>query len=198
MIVGVLRGGPSVGQGTLNRFFAAHVLVLPLLNSLVWPTHTAGTGISIAIHLRHIAIGLSIRTVTIKPYYLVLLGFGWRSRAVFPAPLVLEGTGSKLRRIRESYWCARWPSYGSSQPPILQAIATAVETTPFIGTLRRNPISIRHSGGISIPRLEAFKADTSCGSSSMLQGCYPFVHSARCFWDHQSTDPCYIMHLQPR
>ena len=24
MIVGVLRGGPSVGQGTLNRFFAAH------------------------------------------------------------------------------------------------------------------------------------------------------------------------------
>ena len=84
------------------------------------------------------------------------------------APLVLEGTGSKLRRIRESYWCARWPSYGSSQPPILQAIATAVETTPFIGTLRRNPISIRHSGGISIPRLEAFKADTSCGS--VVQG----------------------------
>ena len=28
VIVGVLRGGPSVGQGTLNRFFAAHVLVL--------------------------------------------------------------------------------------------------------------------------------------------------------------------------
>ena len=88
------------------------------------------------------------------------------------APLVLEGTGSKLRRIRESYWCARWPSYGSSQPPILQAIATAVETTPFIGTLRRNPISIRHSGGISIPRLEAFKADTSCGSRFLARAIY--------------------------
>ena len=105
------------------------------------------------------------RMTSILGIHLVLLGFGWRSRAVFPAPLVLEGTGSKLRRIRESYW---WPSYGSSQPPILQAIATAVETTPFIGTLRRNPISIRHSGGISIPRLEAFKADTSCGS--VVQG----------------------------
>ena len=88
------------------------------------------------------------------------------------APLALEGTGSKLRRIRESYWCARWPSYGSSQPPILQAIATAVETTPFIGTLRRNPISIRHSGGISIPRLEAFKADTSCGSRFLARAIY--------------------------
>ena len=152
-LVGVLRGGPSVGQASSRL-----ILALPSSHS--------------SSHLRHIAIGLSIRTVTIKPYYLVLLGFGWRSRAVFPAPLVLEGTGSKLRRIRESYWCARWPSYGSSQPPILQAIATAVETTPFIGTLRRNPISIRHSGGISIPRLEAFKADTSCGSRFLARAIY--------------------------
>ena len=37
VIVGVLRGGPSVGQGTLNRFFAAHVLVLPLLTATLNP-----------------------------------------------------------------------------------------------------------------------------------------------------------------
>ena len=37
--VGVLRGGPSVGQGTLNRFFAAHVLVLPLLTAILMLSH---------------------------------------------------------------------------------------------------------------------------------------------------------------
>ena len=42
VIVGVLRGGPSVGQGTLNRFFAAHVLVLPLLSSRSLFTFTNG------------------------------------------------------------------------------------------------------------------------------------------------------------
>ena len=39
VIVGVLRGGPSVGQGTLNRFFAAHVLVLPLLTAILMLSH---------------------------------------------------------------------------------------------------------------------------------------------------------------
>ena len=35
VIVGVLRGGPSVGQGTLNRFFAAHVLVTAIIRSVL-------------------------------------------------------------------------------------------------------------------------------------------------------------------
>ena len=39
LIVSLLRGGPSVGQGTLNRFFAAHVLVLPLITAILMLSH---------------------------------------------------------------------------------------------------------------------------------------------------------------
>ncbi len=30
ILVGLLRGGASVGQGTLSRFYTVHTLVLPL------------------------------------------------------------------------------------------------------------------------------------------------------------------------
>ena len=39
LIVSLLRGGSSVGQGTLNRFFAAHVLVLPLITAILMLAH---------------------------------------------------------------------------------------------------------------------------------------------------------------
>jgi hypothetical protein len=57
-----------------------------------------------------------------------------------------------------------------AQPPILQAIATAVETTPFIGTLRRNPVALLTVIKANLPltgrvyAVVSFKADTSCGS----------------------------------
>ena len=34
-----LNGLGAVGQGTLNRFFAAHVLVLPLLTAILMLSH---------------------------------------------------------------------------------------------------------------------------------------------------------------
>jgi cytochrome b6 len=38
-IVGLLRGGVSVGQGTLTRFYSAHTFVLPLIAAVLMLTH---------------------------------------------------------------------------------------------------------------------------------------------------------------
>lgn len=39
LIVGVLRGGVSVGQGTLTRFYSAHTFVLPVVAAVLMLTH---------------------------------------------------------------------------------------------------------------------------------------------------------------
>ena len=38
-IVEVLRGGVSVGQGTLTRFYSLHTFVLPLMTAVVMLAH---------------------------------------------------------------------------------------------------------------------------------------------------------------
>jgi len=39
LIVGLLRGGVSVGQGTLTRFYSAHTFVLPVVAAVLMLTH---------------------------------------------------------------------------------------------------------------------------------------------------------------
>jgi cytochrome b6 len=39
LVVGVLRGGVSVGQGTLTRFYSAHTFVLPVVAAVLMLTH---------------------------------------------------------------------------------------------------------------------------------------------------------------
>ena len=39
LIVQVLRGGVSVGQSTLTRFYSAHTFVLPVVASILMLTH---------------------------------------------------------------------------------------------------------------------------------------------------------------
>jgi len=39
LLVEVLRGGPSVGQSTLTRFYSAHTFVLPLVAAVLMLTH---------------------------------------------------------------------------------------------------------------------------------------------------------------
>ena len=39
LVVGLLRGGVSVGQGTLTRFYSAHTFVLPVVAAVLMLTH---------------------------------------------------------------------------------------------------------------------------------------------------------------
>ena len=39
VLVSVLRGGPSVGQGTLSRFYTAHTLLLPVFTAVFMLIH---------------------------------------------------------------------------------------------------------------------------------------------------------------
>jgi cytochrome b6 len=39
LLVGVLRGGVSVGQSTLTRFYSAHTFVLPVVAAGLMLTH---------------------------------------------------------------------------------------------------------------------------------------------------------------